>query len=72
MYLGDFIEQLERAITECETAQLKFSACLKYPSSDYVRQKAKTSLLEVTYQLHRLRTIRDGLLVEREPDDFVH
>jgi hypothetical protein len=72
MYLGDFIRELNSAIAECETTQLKFSACLKYPSSDYVRQKAKAGLMDVNYQLYRLRTLRDGLLTEREPDSFLH
>jgi hypothetical protein len=71
MYLDDFIQQLDSAITECETAQLKYSACLKYPSSDHVRQKAKVGLQNVSYQLYRLRTIRDGILIDREPDTFL-
>jgi hypothetical protein len=72
MYLSDFIQQLDNAIAECELARVQLTANVKYPASDLVRAKAKAGLQDVNYQLYRLRTLRDGLLIEREPDSFLH
>jgi hypothetical protein len=72
MYLGEFIKHLDDAIAECELARVQLAANVKYPSSDFVRKKAKTGLQDVNYQLYRLRTWRDGLLSDREPDTFLH
>jgi hypothetical protein len=72
MYLGDFIKQLDNAIAECEVARVQLAANVKYPASDFVHQKAKDGLQNVNYQLYRLRTLRDGLLTDREPDSYLH
>ena len=72
MYLSDFIQQLDSAIAECELARVQLTANVKYPASDLVRAKAKVGLQDVNYQLYRLRTLRDGLLIEREPASLLH
>jgi hypothetical protein len=72
MYLGEFIEQLDTAISQCESAEMAQHRALSAQTCEADKANVKAMLRKLREHAYRLRCMREGLLAERDPGSYLN